>query len=183
MRESPLPPQWACLQGRVHYVQQHTPTEWSSTCPECGGDVHPSGEWPDRCRLFADEHPTLFCRRCGLVAYPDQYGDKNYTPPTPQELERFRRERIAAEEARKRSAERALALLQDQRLWERYYLQAGKTGREYWERRGIPGCWQDFWQLGYIEQREFYVDGAPYFTATPQIPSSPGAELSTSSTD
>jgi len=170
MREAALPPQWACLTGKVLFVQQHTPTEWSSTCPECGGAVHPSGEWPDRCRLFADEHPTLFCRRCGLVAYPDQYGDKNYTPPTPQELERFRQERIAAEEARKRSAERALALLQDQRLWERYYLQAGKTGREYWERRGIPGCWQDFWQLGYIEQREFYIDGAPYYTATATIP-------------
>jgi len=170
MREAALPPQWACLAGKVLFVQQHSPTEWSSTCPECGGAVHPSGEWPDRCRLFADEHPTLFCRRCGLVAYPDQYGDKNYTPPTPQELERFRQERIAAEEARKRSAERALALLQDQRLWERYYLQAGKTGREYWERRGIPGCWQDFWQLGYIEQREFYIDGAPYYTATATIP-------------
>jgi len=170
MRESPLPPQWAFLQGRVHYIQQHTPTEWSSTCPECGGDVHPSGEWPDRCRLFADEHPRLWCRHCGLVAYPDQYGDKGYTPPTTQELERFRQERIAAEEARKRSAERALALLQDQRLWERYYSQAGKVGREYWERRGIPGCWQDFWQLGYIEQREFFIDGAPYYTPTATIP-------------
>lgn len=55
MREAALPPQWACLTGKVLFVQQHSPTEWSSTCPECGGDVHPSGEWPDRCRLFVDE--------------------------------------------------------------------------------------------------------------------------------
>lgn len=170
MREASLPPQWACLTGKVRFVQQHSPTEWSATCPECGGDVHPSGEWPDRCRLFADEHPTLFCRRCGLVAYPDQYGDNAYTPPTAQELERFRQERIAAEEARKRSAERALALLQDQRLWERYYLQAGKTGREYWERRGIPSCWQDLWQLGYAQDHEFWIGKSPYYTDIATIP-------------
>lgn len=170
MRESPLPPEWACLQGRVRFVQQHSPKEWSCSCPECGGDVHPSGEWPDRCRLFADDHPTLFCRRCGLVAYPDQYGDKSYTPPSLQEIERFRQERIAAEEARKRSAERALALLQDQHLWERYYEQAGAIGRTYWRNRGIPDCFQDLWQLGYIQDREFYVDSAPYYTDTATIP-------------
>lgn len=169
-QEVQLPPQWACLRGRVRFVQQHSPTEYSASCPKCGGDVHPDGSWPDRCRLFADEHPTLFCRRCGLVGYPDQYGDNAYTPPSSQELERFRQERIVAEEARKRSAERALALLQDQRLWERYYSQAGETGRAYWRRRGIPDCWQDVWQLGYIEQREFYVDGALYYTPTATIP-------------
>lgn len=169
-QEVQLPPEWACLTGRVRYVQQHSPTEFSSSCPKCGGDVHPDGAWPDRCRLFADEHPTLFCRRCGLVGFPDQYGDNAYTPPSAQELERFRLERIAVEEARKRSAERALAMLQDQRLWERYYSQAGETGRAYWRRRGIADCWQDVWMLGYIEQREFYVDSAPYYTSTATIP-------------
>lgn len=115
MRESPLPPQWACLTGKVHHVQQHSPTEYSASCPKCGGDVHHNGEWPDRCRLFADEHPRLWCRHCGLLAYPDQYGDNAYTPPSAQELERFRMERIAAEQENLRSVDHAIALLKGQR--------------------------------------------------------------------
>lgn len=168
-KEIPLPPIFAHMQGQIRFVQQVSNTEYCGSCPKCGGDAHPDGEWPDRLRIFVDSKPLMWCRRCGFLAFPDT-NNNAYTPPTPQELERFRQERIAAEEARKRSAERALALLQDQRLWERYYSQAGKVGREYWERRGIPGCWQDFWQLGYVEQREFFVDGAPYYTSTATIP-------------
>ena len=73
-REHPLPPHWAVLAGKVDYVQRVSNTEYSSSCPQCGGTPHPNGELPDRCRLFVDEHPTLFCRKCGLVAYPDQFG-------------------------------------------------------------------------------------------------------------
>lgn len=111
MRESALPPQWTCLTGKVRYVQQHSPTEWSATCPECGGDVHPSGEWPDNCRLFTGEHPFLWCSYCGLLAYPDQYGDSAYTRPSTQELQKFRQKQIDREEAALRSADQAIAFL------------------------------------------------------------------------
>lgn len=167
-READLPAPFAALTGKVSFVQQHTPTEYSSTCPKCGGSLHPDASWPDRFRLFCDSHPTAWCRRCGFLWYPDQA--EGYTPPTAEQLERFRQERIAAEEARKRSAERALAILQDQHLWERYYEQAGEVGRAYWRKRGIPNCFQDLWQLGYVTQREFYIANAPYYTDTATIP-------------
>jgi hypothetical protein len=73
-REAPLPPQWACLEGRVRYVQRHSAVEYSSSCPQCGGDVHKDKSWPDRFRLFIDGKPRAWCRQCGLRAFPDQFG-------------------------------------------------------------------------------------------------------------
>ena len=149
MRPSPLPPEWQCLEGKVHHVQQVSAKEYCCTCPTCGGSVHQSGEWPDRCRLFVDDHPTLFCRRCGLVAYPDQFGDGQWTPPTPQELEAFRQKREESEAARLRSAERALTHLRDTKLWEQYAEMSGERGRQWWEGRGIPYPFQVLWNFGW----------------------------------
>jgi len=149
MRESPLPPEWQCLEGKVNYVQRVSSKEVSCSCPTCGGSVHQSGELPDRCRLFIDDHPTLFCRRCGLVAYPDQFGDGHWTPPTPQELETFRQKREESEAARLRSAERALAHLRDTKLWEQYAEMSGERGRQWWEAQGIPYPFQVIWSLGF----------------------------------
>ena len=149
MKPSPLPPQWACLESKVHYVQRVSAKEFCCTCPKCGGSVHESGELPDRCRLFCDDHPTLFCRRCGLVGYPDQFGDDRWTPPTPAELETFRQKREESESARLRSAERALAHLRDTKLWEQYAEMSGEQGRAWWEGRGIPYPFQAIWNLGW----------------------------------
>lgn len=150
MRIAPLPPEWRCLEGKVHYVQQSSRTEYSSTCPKCGGEVHPNGELPDRCRLFVDDHPTLFCRRCGLVAYPDQFGgDGKWTPPTPAELEIFRQKREESEAARLRSAQRALDNLRDTKLWEKYAEMSGRQERLWWEKRGVPYPFQVMWELGW----------------------------------
>ena len=149
MKPAPLPAEWRCLEGKVQYVQRVSAKEYSCTCPTCGGLVHESGEWPDRCRLFVDDHPTLFCRRCGLVAYPDQFGDGRFTPPTPEELEKFRQKREESEAARLRSAERALQHLRDTKLWEQYADMSGERGRQWWEGRGIPYPFQAIWSLGF----------------------------------
>jgi hypothetical protein len=149
--EVPLPPEWRCLEGKVFYVQRESAKTLTCSCPFCGGDVHPDGEWPDRCVLWTDTHPSLHCRVCGKVAYPDQFGDRTVQPPTPAELAARRQERIAQEEARRRSAERALAHLRDEELWMRYYeeLERSHEGRAYWERRGIPPFWVEWWKLGW----------------------------------
>jgi hypothetical protein len=170
-RESPLPPQWACLEGRVRYVQRHSAKEYSCSCPKCGGEVHEGGEWPDRCRLFIDNSPRLWCRRCGLVAFAGSF-EKNATfgRPSPEQLEKWRQEQIVREEARKRSAERALAHLRDEKLWEKYYNESGTIGKAYWLKRGIPQPWQDWWGLGWCADYTTWEAGQPYHTASATIP-------------
>jgi hypothetical protein len=169
-REAPLPPQWKCLEGRVQYVQRVSDKEYCCTCPVCGGVVHQDGEWPDRCRLFADDHPRLWCRHCGLVAYPDQYEDGTYRRATDDELEMWRKDQIRREEERKRSAERAIAHLRDERLWERYHRELTAGGRLYWRKAGIPDAFIDWWRLGWARDQRFFFNGQPFTTDAASIP-------------
>ena len=163
IREATLPPEWAVLRGKVNYVQRESAKTYTCSCPFCGGEIHPNGELPDRCTLFVDTHPTLYCRVCGKVAYPDNFGDGTYRRPSQAELQERRRELIQREEARKRSAERALVALRNDRMWVRYHEQLNGTGRLYWERRGLSDFWQDFWQLGWQPR-------SPWQCATATIP-------------
>lgn len=148
-RPSSLPPEWACLTGKVHHVQRVSDKEYCCSCPTCGGVIHQHGELPDRCRLFTDDHPTLWCRRCGLKAYPDQFGDNNYTRPSPEEIEKRRGEQEAAEMRRKQSAEHALGLLRAEGLWEHYHEQLPGYGYRLWAGRGLDESWQSWFGVGY----------------------------------
>ena len=165
-REVPLPPEFAWLAGRVHYVQRHSPREYSSSCPACGGEVHRSGEWPDRFRLFLDAKPLGWCRRCGELLFADQ----GENPPPKDVIEAWRKQQIEREEERKRSAERALAHLRSARLWETYYAQVEGAGRAYWRAAGIPDSYADYLQLGWCPMKRFWRDGAAFDTPTATIP-------------
>jgi hypothetical protein len=168
MREASLPPQWACLEGKVRYVQQENERTYTSTCPECGGEPH-DGEWPNRCALFLNP-PVLWCRKCHIVRFPDQFGDTTYHRPDEAQMEKWRAEREAEQEAARRKAEKALAFLRSERLWVQYYEHAGETGRALWRGCGIPDSWQDYWQLGYDPAHTFYVHGDEYTAPTLTIP-------------
>jgi hypothetical protein len=152
-REVGLPPIFAWL--NVRYVQQVSPTELSASCPQCGGEPHPNGEWPDRLRIFLDSKPLAWCRRCNYMRFADQgEGELN-----PDELEKWRKEQEQREMARQRSAERALANLRSARIWERYHEALDDHARSWWHRRGVPAHWQDWWQLGWRDEYRVPVGG------------------------
>lgn len=147
MKPAPLPPEFIGLQGQVNYVQQKARTEWTSSCPECGGEPHANGEWPDRFGMFFGKKICAWCRRCSFSWFPDM--GENYDPPSAEELETFRQKREESEQARLRSAQRALDNLRDTKLWEKYADMSGEQGRAWWERRGVPYPFQVIWQLGF----------------------------------
>ncbi len=166
-REVGLPPAFAALSGTVFYVQHAYGHEYSSTCPKCGGEVHSTGEWPDRFRLFDDDHPTGWCRRCGFLWFPDS---EKHTR-TPEEIEQWRQEQVRREEARRRSAERALEHLQSEELWLRYHEALDIYYRTQWHKRGIPDQWLDFWQFGCRRDWSFQQDdGHAHRTSSLTIP-------------
>ena len=150
MREASLPLVWAHLQGELRYVQRVSATEYSAACPSCGGTIHSDGSWPDRLRIFADARPLTWCRRCSTLRFPDQ-AEGGHNTASAEDIERWRREQIDREEARKRSAERALQHLRDDAVWQRYHLALDSQARAYWRGRGIPDDWQDYWSLGWHE--------------------------------
>ena len=165
-QEVPLPPQFRHMAGQLHYVQQVSSTEYSASCPQCGGEVHQSGEWPDRLRIFVDDKPLMWCRRCDFLQFPDS--QQGYEPPTLQEIEHRRQALVARAEADKRSAERALELLCNGQLWESYY--GGAVGRRYWLRRGVPDVWQGVWRLGWVVGRRFCLGGEDRLVDAATIP-------------
>jgi hypothetical protein len=87
-------------------------------------------------------------------------------------LERWRKEQIQREEERKRSAERALQLLRDDKRWERYHaeLEGNASAREYWERRGVPRFFCDWWSLGYCPDYTVTADHQAWHTPVATIP-------------
>ncbi len=166
--EAALPPQFAQYASELRYVQRVSDREYSAACPACGGDPHPDGEWPDRLRIFLDDHPLMWCRKCGEIFWPDKA--PGYTPPSPQELEHWRRERERAELARKRSAERALENLRQERIWLKYHRALDDYGRRWWQDRGVAPSLQDWWKLGWRPDWIFTVNGKDYLTDSATIP-------------
>lgn len=147
MKPADLPAPFTGLVGHVYYVQQVSQREFASSCPKCGGTPHPSGEWPDRFRIFVDEHPLGWCRRCNYTWYPDMA--EGFTPPTAADIERWRKRQEEQEEARRRSAEQALANLRSKDLWVQYHDMLDQRARQWWRSQGIPDSFQDWWQLGW----------------------------------
>lgn len=165
MRAEPLPAIFGGYQLR--YVRRVSYREWCSECPACGGEVHASGEWPDRCRWFLDAKPLGWCRRCLRLFWPGAAEAQT----TPGEAERWRREQVAREEARRRRSELALRHLREGALWLRFHRQMGQQGREFWRGRGIPDEWQDRWSLGWSEHYPVRgANGALTDTAAATIP-------------
>lgn len=168
MKVDNLPPVFAQYTSKVEYIQQVSPTEWSSTCPICKGSIHDDRSWPDRCRWFTSGNPCGWCRVCGKLFWPDQA--EGYKPPTPAELEHWRQERVKAEQERKRSAERALEGLRSSKIWEHYHSQLGRDGRAYWTKRGIPDSLQNYWKLGFIDEYILKFRDESYLTQSATIP-------------
>jgi len=87
-------------------------------------------------------------------------------------LAQFREAQVRREAERKASAERALRLLRDNRIWERYaaHLDEDARARQLWEQRGVPSSFQGWWQLGYDPAHRFWRDGSMFESATLTIP-------------
>lgn len=161
MRESPLPPEFVELSGKVHYVRERIRgKEWSSSCPACGGQPHKHGEFPDRFRMWTKAKigkPFGWCRACGFK----WTSDKEYKPD-PAKIEEWRQQRLAEEIRIKEEAEKAIKMLSDVKKWEEYYswLVSDKIAAAYWKGAGIEDeYWWAEWKLGFDPMHSFWFDG------------------------
>jgi hypothetical protein len=162
MRESMLHPEFADLQGQVHYVQERIRgREWSSSCPKCGGEPHPHGEFPDRFRMWISASSKRgitigWCRVCDFKWTP-----RREYKPDPAKIEEWRQERIAEEVRRKAEAEVALCHLRDEHKWQTYYqtLTENQDGQSHWWGAGfVNEFWWGEWGFGYDPAHEFWYD-------------------------
>src|SRR5688500_5524808 len=145
MRDTTLPNEFVGLQGKVNYVQQVSKDEYSSSCPQCGGEPR-RNEFPDRFRLFLNARGQNkimgWCRRCSYIWFPDTSRVIN-----PAEMEQWRKEQLVREEERKRSAERAIEILKSEKIWLKYNEMLGELGKITLKEWGIREDWANFWRL------------------------------------
>ena len=151
MRQDSLPPVFAQYEGLVHCVHRHSEKRWTSSCPACGGEEHSEpgrrGELSDRCVWFVDDKPLGWCSRCSSLFWADQA--PGYKPPTPEELAAWIARHDQELEARRKHAERILADFRRSEIWQRYHDQMTDVMQRWWEQRGVPRCFQDYWKLGW----------------------------------
>jgi hypothetical protein len=92
-----------------------------------------------------------------LVLFPDS-NDPKFVPD-PQLMHQWQEERERTYQQQKETAERALSLLEKERKWLRWHDEMDESARERWNQAGIPNDWQDFWKLGYTQEKQFEYDG------------------------
>lgn len=155
MREVPLPAEFAELYGRVHFVQRKSPYELCSSCPNCGGNIHPDGEPPDRFIMLMPERskagiPFGWCRQCGFRWWP---GQKDNVAIDPETLALLQRQAKEAEEKRAEERRNKLAQFSTKELWNELHDRLGQEQRKWWNKAGIPDDWQDYLKLGYTPDK------------------------------
>jgi len=153
-----LPPEFAALSGQVNYVQRKNDNEYSSSCPRCGGDIHPDGTLPDRFvmwRVNRNGEPFGMCLR-GHCNYHWSTKKKD-ADWTAEERADFRAKAAEVDAAFAAETEERLSALiktiAEQGLADRYCQdgQAVAECQEYWENRGIPVEWQVYLKKGMLE--------------------------------
>lgn len=160
--EATLPPEFSPLSDRVQYVQRKNDNEFSSSCPRCGGSIHPDGSWPDRFVMWrSSKSPKYYgtplgaCLRghCGYKWSP-QKEDANWSA---EELAEFRARAAETEAAFVAETERRLQELSQKIETEQQYVRYNNAAMDndnvvaYWESRGVPHVWQLHLFCGYID--------------------------------
>ena len=169
--ESPLPPEWQCLEGKVFWVQSKGREEWTSSCPVCGDSGHTGSDAPDRFVMWtSDGHPRAWCRRCDKTYYPDNFGDDRFPKPNHEQIEQWRQTALEREREAEKRATEALAQLRRQERWIRWHDSMDDSGVAYWARRGVPRYMQDVWMLGMNPQYRLWTGSEAIHLPTATIP-------------
>lgn len=108
----------------------------------CGGD--------DRFVLFRmGRHgfPFAFCRQDPDNHTWSPYKDKK---PSQSEIDEFKRNQIEVEKARIEASKRTIEILQNDRLWEKFFADNIEYSMNEYRKRGLSDSWIKYLQLGFI---------------------------------
>lgn len=143
--------------------------EWSSACPTCGGGGKRFDK-SDRLRLFAASagyNARVWCRRCGHFEWADQNTNARPDPVKIQEAKELRVKLAEQEAARLRAK---IDELKTGAYWKGYHDAMQEPHRALWRQAGIPNEFQDYWELGFVNEKRIKYDGKDYTSPAMSIP-------------
>jgi len=161
-----LPPELQRRWGHLRHVKGHG-SEWSAECPECGDNGHQGRDWPDRFRMW-DNPARGWCRRCGFQSFADS--DKPSAGITPEMRQEWVQQRIEREEEKQAAIAQTLSLLRKEQRWLKWHDDMQSLGRQWWNGKGVPNAFINYYRLGWCPDRRFYHDDKQYHTQTATIP-------------
>jgi hypothetical protein len=157
MNLSEFPPEFSELVGKINYLVQVNENEFHASCPNCGGEIHQDGSYPDRFVLWkVSRRGNVFgmcIRKCGYRWSPNK-SDALWTADERAEFAR-KQAQMEAEwmQAEAERIEKLAQLVTSQLVWKRCFDDAPESAKEYWEKkRGIPRDWQQELWLGCLEE-------------------------------
>jgi len=143
--------------------------EWSSACPVCGGGGKRHDK-SDRFRLFSTSgghNARVWCRRCGHFEWADQHTNARPNPAKIQAAQELRAALAEQEAARLRAK---IDELRTSAYWKGYHDAMREPHRALWRQAGIPDEFQNFWELGFVEEKRIKYDGNEYTSPAMSIP-------------
>lgn len=141
--------------------------EWSSSCPQCGGEKGGSDK-SDRFRMFAPsggKNARGWCRRCGYFSWADD-GAK-IDPAKIAEAEIIRREYMLLEHDR---ITQKIKELERAAFWRGYHEAMTEQQRQLWRDVGIDNYLIDYYKLGYTSDKPYLFAGDEYHSPAMTIP-------------
>jgi hypothetical protein len=106
-----------------------------------------------------------WCRHCSYVWFPD-----NAKPISKEEFEAWRKEELIKQQERKRSAEKAIALLQTEKIWVQYHESLNEWTKGLLVEWGISPKFQEYWQLGLMADYTVHHKEESYHSPAITIP-------------
>lgn len=172
---TPLPPELAGLDGKVHYVQQVNANEYHMSCPSCGIQSHHSDSHPsDRFIVWIESRlsgkPFGMCRACGWKWSSDRQ-DAVWTEEEKAAFAEKRRELNQREEERIRYY--AETVVMKQKVYGKYMQGMANSayGKQYLQQRGFTSeKWNHFFGFGIIEDFKCAGYMSTYYTPAITIP-------------
>lgn len=155
-----LPPQFDAIASLVTNVHKKTATEYSSSCPKCGGK--------DRFVMFLVSrhgYPLGWCRQCQYRWTP-----KEKNQPTKDQIAEWRAMQIEVEKARIQAAQRSLEILQHDHMWTRFHDQNNDWSRQTFRSWGLSDTWIDYLKLGLVPEYIVYARDTEYYSPAFTIP-------------
>lgn len=133
--------------------------QFNSPCPRCGGD--------DRFSI-SSEYGGYWCRQCDLKGFLDDDNKKVKRDPL---LIQKHIEEIARKKQEQEGKDRAWATgFNVGNSWRYWHDQMKPHHRKWWWTQGISDFWVDYYELGFIPEKEIYHKEERYIVPAYSIP-------------